>query len=122
MLEQGDPQVIYLVRLTLFIICPYLATVVALRGKDEFNFVIPYVRFVPHEVEVPLVIVDTSALIDGRIARVCETHFLGSGLVIPSFVLTELQVIADSPEPIKQARGRRGSGTRWAGNGFGAWA
>ena len=108
LLEQGDVEIIYLVRLALFIICPYLATVVALRGKDEFNFVIPYVRFVPQEVEAPLVVVDTSALIDGRIARVCETHFLGSGLVIPTFVLTELQVIADSPEPIKQARGRRG--------------
>lgn len=108
LLEQGDAQVIYLVRLSLFVICPYLATVVALRGKDEFNFVIPYVRFVPHEVDVPLVVVDTSALIDGRIARVCETHFLGSGLVIPSFVLTELQAIADSAEPVKQARGRRG--------------
>jgi uncharacterized protein YacL len=108
LLEQGDPQVIYLVRLALFIICPYLATVVALRGKDEFNFVIPYVRFVPHEVDVPLVVVDTSALIDGRIARVCETQFLGSALVIPMFVLTELQAIADSPDPVKQARGRRG--------------
>ena len=108
LLEQGDPEVIYLVRLALFIICPYLATIVALRGKDEFNFVIPYVRFVPHEVDVPLVIVDTSALIDGRIARVCETQFLGAGLIIPSFVLTELQAIADSPEPVKQARGRRG--------------
>ena len=108
LLEQGDPQIIYLVRLALFIICPYLATVVALRGKDEFNFVIPYVRFVPHEVDVPLVVVDTSALIDGRIARVCETQFLGSALIIPSFVLAELQVIADSPDPVKQARGRRG--------------
>ena len=108
LLEQGDPQVIYLVRLALFIICPYLATVVALRGKDEFNFVIPYMRFVPHEVDVPLVVVDTSALIDGRIARVCETQFLGSGLIIPSFVLTELQTIADSPDAVKQARGRRG--------------
>lgn len=108
LLEQGNQEQIYLVRLALFIICPYLATVVALRGKDEFNFVIPYVRFVPHEVEVPLVIVDTSALIDGRIARVCETHFLGSGLVIPTFVLAELQAIADLPDPVKQARGRRG--------------
>lgn len=108
LLEQGNPEVIYLVRLALFVVCPYLATVVALRGKDEFNLVIPYVRFVPHEVDTPLVVIDTSALIDGRIARVCETHFLGAGLIIPSFVLTELQAIADSPEAVKQARGRRG--------------
>jgi uncharacterized protein YacL len=54
------------------------------------------------------VVVDTSALIDGRIAKICETQFLGAGLIIPSFVLTELQNIADSPDPLKQARGRRG--------------
>jgi len=70
--------------------------------------VIPYVRFVPHEVDVPLVVVDTNVLIDGRIARVCETGFLSAALVIPRFVLRELQSVADSPDPIKQARGRRG--------------
>jgi uncharacterized protein YacL len=108
LLNKGDPSIIYLVQLTLFVICTYLGTVVALRGKDDFNLVIPYVRFVPHEVDVPLVVVDTSALIDGRIAKVCEAQFLGAALVIPSFVLTELQAIADSPDPLKQARGRRG--------------
>jgi uncharacterized protein YacL len=108
LLEQGDPAIIYLVRLALFIIVPYLCTVIALRGKDEFNLVIPYVRFVPHDVETPLVVVDTSALIDGRIARVCQTGFLGAALVIPSFVLRELQGVADSADLHKQARGRRG--------------
>lgn len=108
LLDQGDPQVIYLVRLSLFIICSYLGSVIALRGRDEFNLVIPYVRFVPHEVDVPFVVVDTSALIDGRIARVCETQFLGAALIIPSFVLTELQEIASSSDPLRQARGRRG--------------
>jgi len=108
LLKLGDPQIIFLVQLALFVICTYLGSVIALRGKDEFNLVIPYVRFVPHEVDVPLVVVDTSALIDGRIAKICETQFLGAGLIIPSFVLTELQGIADSPDPLKQARGRRG--------------
>jgi len=108
LLEEGDPQTIYLVRLGLFIILTYLCTVIALRGKDEFNLVIPYVRFVPHEVDVPLVVVDTSALIDGRIARVCESGFLGAALVIPRFVLDELQRVADSSDPLRQARGRRG--------------
>jgi Integral membrane protein (PIN domain superfamily) len=104
----GDPQLIHLFQLSLFVICTYLATVIALRGKDEFNLVIPYVRFVPHEVDVPLVVVDTSVLIDGRIARVCEAGFLNAALVIPRFVLTELQAVADSPDLQKQARGRRG--------------
>jgi uncharacterized protein YacL len=104
----GEPQTIYLFQLVLFIVCTYLATVIALRGKDEFNLVIPYVRFVPHEVDVPLVVVDTSVLIDGRIARVCEAGFLNAALVIPRFVLNELQAVADSSDPHKQARGRRG--------------
>jgi uncharacterized protein YacL len=108
LLNKGDPQIIYLVQLSLFVICTYLGTVVALRGRDDFNLVIPYVRFVPHEVDVPLIVVDTSALIDGRIAKVCQTQFLGAALIIPSFVLTELQAVADSPDPVKQARGRRG--------------
>lgn len=103
-----EPGTIYLVRVGLFVICPYLATVIALRGKDEFNLVIPYVRFVPHEVDVPLVVVDTSVLIDGRIARVCEAGFLNAALVIPRFVLNELRAIADSTDAHKQARGRRG--------------
>lgn len=111
LLEQGDQQIIFLVRLTLFIVCTYLATVIALRGKDEFNLVIPYVRFVPHDVDVPLVVVDTSALIDGRIARVSQTGFMGTALVIPRFVLNELQSIADSIDPHMQARGRRGLDT-----------
>ncbi|MDB6113815.1 MAG: PilT protein domain protein [Lacunisphaera sp.] len=105
---KGDPTTVYLVQMALFIICTYLGTVIALRGKDDFNLVIPYVRFVPHEVDVPLVVVDTSALIDGRIAKVCQTQFLGAALIIPTFVLAELQSIADSPDPLKQARGRRG--------------
>jgi len=108
LLEQGDPTRIYLARLGLFLVCTYLAAVIALRGKDEFNLVIPYVRFVPHDVDVPLVVVDTSVLIDGRIARVCEAGFLNAALVIPRFVLNELQSVADSSDPQKQARGRRG--------------
>jgi uncharacterized protein YacL len=111
LLGVGDPQIIFLVRLALFLVVTYLATVIALRGKDEFNLVIPYVRFVPHEVDVPLVIVDSSALIDGRIARVCEAGFIPGALVIPRFILQELQAIADSPEPARRARGRRGLDT-----------
>jgi uncharacterized protein YacL len=106
--EYGDVQTVYLFRLALFLVCSYLGTVIALRGKDEFNLVIPYVRFVPHDVDVPLVVVDTSALIDGRVAKVCEAGFINAALVIPRFVLTELQHVADSADPLRQARGRRG--------------
>ena len=101
-------QNVYLVRLSLYVILMYLGAVIALRGKDEFNLVIPYVRFVPHGVDVPLVVVDTSALIDGRLAGICESRFLGYGIVVPRFVIDELQKIADSKDPSRQARGRKG--------------
>ncbi|MDO8426298.1 MAG: PIN domain-containing protein [Deltaproteobacteria bacterium] len=53
-------------------------------------------------------IIDTSVIIDGRIAEVCETGFLDGELIVPQFVLQELQYIADSPDPVKRARGKRG--------------
>ena len=101
-------QNMYLVRIVLYVVLMYLGAVVALRGKDEFNLVIPYIRFVPHGVEVPLVVVDTSALIDGRLAGICRSRFMGYGLVVPRFVIDELQNIADSKDPNRQMRGRKG--------------
>src|SRR6266542_836150 len=53
-------------------------------------------------------ILDTSVIIDGRIADLCEVGFLEGTLVIPQFVLRELQQIADSPDPLKRNRGKRG--------------
>lgn len=53
-------------------------------------------------------ILDTSVIIDGRIADICDTGFLEGILVIPNFVLNELQMIADSADSIKRNRGRRG--------------
>lgn len=106
--EEGDAEILHLSRLSLFVICSYLGAVIALRGKDEFNLVIPYVRFVPHEVQVPLIVVDTSALIDGRIVKICQSAFISSALVIPRFVLNELHKIADSTDPARKAKGRRG--------------
>jgi uncharacterized protein YacL len=68
----------------------------------------------PHTVAVPsppvtgTKLLDTSALIDGRIADICETHFLDGTLAIPQFVLLELQQVADSSDSLKRQRGRRG--------------
>ena len=56
----------------------------------------------------PMKLLDTSALIDGRIADICETHFLDGTLGVPHFVLHELQLVADSSDSLKRQRGRRG--------------
>jgi uncharacterized protein YacL len=53
-------------------------------------------------------LMDTSVIIDARIGDIVPTYFLDGDLVIPGFVLEELQTIADSPDPLKRARGRRG--------------
>ena len=59
-------------------------------------------------IEENLKVLDTSVIIDGRIADVCETGFLEGVFVLPQFILQELQHIADSADPMKRARGRRG--------------
>jgi uncharacterized protein YacL len=53
-------------------------------------------------------LMDTSVLIDGRVADICEAHFLDGPLLVPQFVLHELQTIADSPDSLRRQRGRRG--------------
>ncbi len=106
--EEGDPEILFISRLGLFVILMYLGAVIALRGRDEFNLVIPYVRFVPHGVDVPLAVVDASTLIDGRIVGISRSKFLGHALVVPSFVVEEMHRIADSGDPQRKERGRRG--------------
>ena len=95
-------------RVVMTIIFSYLGTVIALRGKDEFNIVIPYVRFNRQDAGGGSILIDTSAIIDGRIADIYKTNFLDGRLVVPRCVLNELQKIADSADDIKRQRGRRG--------------
>jgi uncharacterized protein YacL len=82
--------------------------VIGLRGKDEFNIIIPYVRLRRQDQSEEMIVLDTSVIIDGRIVDICKTKFLDGKIVIPRFVLKELQQIADSTDPIKRQRGRRG--------------
>jgi len=95
-------------RVVLTLVFSYLGAVVALRGKDEFNIVIPYVRFKRQDASGGAILVDTSAIIDGRVSDIYKTHFLSGRLVVPRFVLHELQRLADSEDDIKRERGRRG--------------
>lgn len=86
----------------------YVGVIIGLRGKDEFNLIIPYVRLRRQDQTEELAVLDTSVIIDGRILDIYKTKFLESKIVIPRFVLKELQMIADSTDPIKRQRGRRG--------------
>jgi len=86
----------------------YLGMAMALRGRDEFSVIIPYVRLSRRDRGEEAYLVDTSAIIDGRLLDLCKTHFVEGRLIVPRFVLRELQTVADSTDPIKRSRGRRG--------------
>jgi uncharacterized protein YacL len=87
----------------------YIGMVLAMRSnKEDFSLIIPYVRFASQNKPENLLLLDTSVIIDGRIAEVIEANFIEGIIVVPRFVLKELQQIADSPDPVRRARGRRG--------------
>src|SRR5262245_53460878 len=99
----------WLIRLGLFLSFGYIGIVLAMRSnKEDFSLIIPYVRFAPQNKPDNLLLLDTSVIIDGRIADLIEANFVEGLIVVPRFVLKELQQIADSGDPIKRARGRRG--------------
>ncbi|QDV25042.1 PIN/TRAM domain-containing protein [Aureliella helgolandensis] len=86
----------------------YACTSLLLQTKDDFRFVIPYVEFARDLKGLRPIVLDTSAIIDGRLAEFAETNIIESQLVMPGFVLAELQAIADSNDRLRRARGRRG--------------
>ena len=87
----------------------YLGMVMVLRRKEEFHG-LPYFRHSPSrgEGDEEYKILDSSVIIDGRIADICETGFLEGTLIIPRFILQEVQKIADSADSLRRNRGRRG--------------
>jgi uncharacterized protein YacL len=89
------------------ILC-YLCISLLLQTKDDFRFIIPYVEFAKEVKGRKPHILDTSVIIDGRIADVVETGIFDTQLVMPRFVLGELQGIADSSDRMRRSRGRRG--------------
>jgi uncharacterized protein YacL len=102
------PETLANIRVIWTLLFSYLGILIGLRGKDEFNIIIPYVRLRRQDQVEEVTVVDTSAIIDGRIQDILKTKFLEGKIVIPRFVLKELQQIADSTDPIKRQRGRRG--------------
>lgn len=95
-------------QIILILIFCYLGMIIAMRGKDEFNLIIPYVKFARQDKKDDIIVLDTSVIIDGRIADIAQTRFIEGRLVVPRFVLKELQQIADSDDALKRNRGRRG--------------
>jgi uncharacterized protein YacL len=107
--ENADEAARWLIRLCLFLSFGYIGIVLAMRSnKEDFSLIIPYVRFAPQNKPENLLLLDTSVIIDGRIADLLESNFLEGIVIVPRFVLKEIQQVADSADPLKRARGRRG--------------
>jgi uncharacterized protein YacL len=107
--DSVDDKTRWLIRLCLFLAFSYIGIVLAMRSnKEDFSLIIPYVRFAPQHKPDNLLLLDTSVIIDGRIADLLEAHLLEGLVVVPRFVLKELQQIGDSNDPVRRARGRRG--------------
>src|SRR5438034_2170561 len=99
----------WIIRLALFLGFGYIGIVLAMRSnKEDFSLIIPYVRFTRQNKPDNLLLLDTSVVIDGRIVDLIEANFLEGLIVVPRFVLRELQQLADSGDALKRGRGRRG--------------
>lgn len=99
----------------------YLGLTIGMKKGDEFDasrFLVrifkdshaqpPSAPAVVSAHSKPSIIIDTSVIIDGRIADICDTGFIDGVIIVPQFVLQELQYIADSPDSVKRLRGKRG--------------
>jgi uncharacterized protein YacL len=95
-------------RLMLGVTLCYLGVSIVLQTQDDFRLVIPYVEFSKEMRGTRPNVLDTSALIDARIADLAATGLLQSSLIVPKFVVAELQLLADSSDRLRRARGRRG--------------
>jgi len=94
--------------LVMLLSIPYFSISFLMQTKDDFRFIIPYVEFSRELKGGRPLVLDSHALIDGRIAELVETHVIDSQMLVPDFVLEDLQRIADSGDKVRRGRGRRG--------------
>jgi uncharacterized protein YacL len=96
------------IQLLLGLVVCYVCISLLMQTKNDFRFIIPYVEFSKEVKGLKPCILDTSVVIDGRIADVVETDIIDGKLIMPKFVIGELQAIADSSDRLRRGRGRRG--------------
>jgi len=103
-----DPQTAKSFHIFFLVVMPYAGFSVGSKKAEWFDPVTLYTFFKERNLGRCYKILDTSVIIDGRILDICEAGFMEGTLVVPQFVLRELQQVADSSDPQKRARGRRG--------------
>ncbi len=106
--DSGENHLLGAIQLLVSVGLGYACVSLLLQTKDDFRFIIPYVEFSKEVKGLKPYVLDTSVVIDGRIADVVETGILDNQLIMSRFVLAELQAIADSSDKMRRARGRRG--------------
>ncbi|MDP6379721.1 MAG: PIN domain-containing protein [Phycisphaerae bacterium] len=104
----GQQELKQAVKAGIAVIAAYIAISFILQTKDDFRFIIPYIEFSKQIKGGRPLLLDTSIIIDGRIADISQTRVIDCPLVVPRFVLEELQAVADSADRLKRNRGRRG--------------
>ena len=114
------PIITAIVGILVYLFMGYIGIRIALKSRDDLFNINKLSRLTTAlnkeksskkgvlENKIPPKVLDTSVIIDGRIADICKTGFIEGKLVIPRFVLNELQHIADSSDDLKRVRGRRG--------------
>ena len=101
-------RTVQLLKLLLGAASVYVCVSFVLQTRDDFRFIVPYVEFSKESRGSRPLLLDTSVIIDGRITGIAETGILESEIIVPRFVLSELQTISDSNDKLKRNRGRRG--------------
>jgi uncharacterized protein YacL len=96
------------VQLILAAVICYVCISLLMQTRNDFRFIIPYVEFSKEVKGRRPYILDTSVVIDGRVADVVAAGVLDSQLIMPRFVISELQAVADSADRLRRSRGRRG--------------
>lgn len=96
------------IQLLLGLVVCYVCISLLMQTRNDFRFIIPYVEFAKEVKGLKPCVLDTSVIIDGRIADVVETDIIDGKLIMPKFVIGELQAIADSSDRLRRGRGRRG--------------
>lgn len=102
------PEYLSAIKILLGISLCYLGVSTVLQTQDDFRLIIPYVEFARQIRGSRPMLLDSSVLIDGRIAELAGTGVLQTPLIVPRFIVLELQTLADSSDRLKRTKGRRG--------------
>jgi hypothetical protein len=106
-LYKTSPDAQWFISLTVYATLGYVGMMLAMRSnRDEFSLIIPYIRFREQNAGDIPVLVDSNIILDGRLAELVATGFVSRTLIVPRFILEELQTLADSHDPARREKGR----------------